>query len=63
MQNNHGKVVHFMSPSCCQVEMERLRREEEAASATRERVQLEQRVHSLEQELAEKLDVRQTLQV
>lgn len=53
-----------MSPSCCcQVEMEKLRREEEAASAAREREQLGQTVCSLEQELAEKQDEVQTVQV
>ena len=65
MENNHGKVVHIMSPSCCcQVEMERLRREEEvAAAAAREKEQLGQTVRSLEQELAGKQDEVQTLQV
>lgn len=64
VQNNHGKVVHVMSPSCCcQVEMERLRKEEEAASVAREREELEQRVRSLEQQLAGKQNEMQTLQV
>lgn len=64
MQDNHGKVVHIMSPSCCrQVEMARLRREEEAASAAREREQLEQTVRSLEQELAAKQEEAQAVQV
>ncbi len=53
-----------MSPSCCcQVEMEKLRREEEAVSAAREKEQLGQTVRSLEQELAEKQDEVQTVQV
>lgn len=53
-----------MSPSCCrQVEMARLRREEEAASAAREREQLEQMVRRLEQELAAKRDEVQAAQV
>lgn len=43
--------------------MERLRREEEAVSAAREKEQLGQTVCSLEQELSEKLDEVQTLQV
>lgn len=65
MQNNDGKVVHIMSPlCCCQVEMERLRREEEeAVSAAREKEQLGQTVRSLEQELAKKQDEEQTVQV
>lgn len=48
---------------CCQVEMERLRKQEEAASAARDRAQLEQRVQSVEQQLEEKQDVLQVLQV
>lgn len=53
-----------MSPSrCCQVEMERLRREEDAASAAREKEQLGQIVRGLEQELAEKQDECQAVQV
>lgn len=64
MQNNHGKVVHMMSPlCCCQVEVERLRREEDAASAAREKEQLGQIVRGLEQELAEKQDECQAVQV
>lgn len=64
VQDNHGKVVHIMSPlCCCQVEMERLRREEEAAAAAREKEQLGQRVRGLEQELAEKQDEVQAVQV
>lgn len=64
MQSNHGKVVPIMSSSCCcQVEMERLRREEEAVSAAREKEQFGQTVRSLEQELSEKLVEMQTLQV
>lgn len=43
--------------------MERLRREEEAASAAREKEQLGQTAQSLEQELAEKQDEVQTVQV
>lgn len=43
--------------------MDRLRKQEEAASAARDRAQLEQRVHSMEQQLAEKQDALQTLQV
>lgn len=43
--------------------MERLRREEEVASASRQKEQLGQTVRGLEQELAEKLDEVQTLQV
>lgn len=43
--------------------MERLRREEEAASAAREREQLGQAVCGLEQELAGKRDEVQTVQV
>lgn len=43
--------------------MEKLRREEEAASAAREKEQLGQTVRSLEQELAEKQDEVQTVQV
>lgn len=64
MQNNHGKVVHIMSPlCCCQVEMEKLRMEEGATSAARQKEQLGQIIHNLEQELAEGQDEVQTLQV
>lgn len=64
MQNNHGKVVHIMSPSrCCQVEMEKLRMEEGAVSAARQNEQLGQLIHNLEQELAERQDKVQILQV
>lgn len=64
MQNNHGKVVHIMSPlCCCQVEMERLRKEEEGASVARVREQLEETVGSMEQELAEKQNLVDVLQV
>lgn len=49
--------------SCCQVELERLRREEEAALAGREKEQLGQMVQSLEQELSEQQAEVQTLQV
>lgn len=64
MQSSHGEVVHIMSPSCCrQVEMATLRREEEAASAARQREQLEQMVRRLGQELAAKQDEVQAVQV
>lgn len=64
MQNNHGKVIHIMSPSCCrQVEMEKLRMEEGAAVAARQFEQLGQIIHNLEQEVAERQDEVQTLQV
>ena len=45
------------------MEMERLRWEEEAVSAAREKEQLEQTVCGLKQELAEKQDEVQTVQV
>lgn len=64
MQSNHGKIVHITSPSrCCQVEMARLRREEKAASAAREKEELEQTVRSLEQELAAKQEEVHSVQV
>lgn len=43
--------------------MERLRKEEEATSAAKEKERLGQMVQSLEQELADKLNEQQTLQV
>lgn len=43
--------------------MERLRKEEEAASVPRKKAQLEQTVRSLEQELTEKHGMLETLQV
>lgn len=43
--------------------MERLRKEEEAASVSRKKTQLEQTVCSLEQELTEKHELLETLQV
>lgn len=53
-----------MSPSrCCQVEMEKLRMEEEEAVAARQIEQSGQIIHSLEQEVAERQDEVQTLQV
>lgn len=64
MQNNHGKVVHIMSPSCrCQVEMEKLRMEEGAVVAARQIEQLGQIIHNLEQEVAERQNEVQTVQV
>lgn len=53
-----------MSPlCCCQVELERLRKEEEAVLATQAKEQLGETVHALEKELAEKQVEVQTLQV
>lgn len=43
--------------------MERLRREEEAEGAARVKEQLEQKVHSLELQLAEKQEDMQAMQV
>lgn len=43
--------------------MERLRKEEEAISVARDKEQLEQTVHSQQQELAEKQDMVLSLQV
>ena len=48
---------------CCQVELQRLRREEEVALAAQERQQLGDSVRSLEQELAERQAEVQALQV
>lgn len=61
-QNNRGEVVISLL-CCCQVEMERLRMEEKAASIAREKAQLERTVCNLQQELTEKQDWLQTLQV
>lgn len=63
-RSSRGKIVHIMSPSRCrQVEMARLRSKEEAASAAREKKELEQTVCSLERELAAKQEEVQSVQV
>lgn len=59
-----GKVVHVMSP--ChrrQVEMERLRREEEAAAAARDKQRLEETIQDLELEMMETQREMQSVQV
>ncbi|KAM9762981.1 uncharacterized protein crocc2 [Menidia menidia] len=58
-----GKDKSALRKTLEKVEMERLRKEEEAAFAARERTLLEQRVCSLEQELAAKQEMLETMQV
>uniref|UniRef100_A0A3B4GVC1 Ciliary rootlet coiled-coil, rootletin family member 2 n=1 Tax=Pundamilia nyererei TaxID=303518 RepID=A0A3B4GVC1_9CICH len=57
-----GKDKSALRKALEKVEMERLRKEEEAASVARAREELEQRVWSLEQQLAGKQNEMQTLQ-
>lgn len=56
-------MVNLLPFLCCQVEMERLRKEEEVVSVAREKAQLEQTLQSLEKELTEEQRVVQTLKV